>query len=300
MNLLLIDIGGTNIKYALADELSNILEKNSISTQAKKGADQVYYNLTKIIDLYIDRIDGIAISSAGQVDSRKGKIMYATKSIPGYTGFPLKEKLEKEYDLLVTVENDVNCSALGELWQGEIEEKDFIALTIGTGIGGAIVIDQEIYKGTSYSAGELGHISLQYDGIPCSCNSSGCFEQYASAQALERQIKEKLGRVNIEDFFEECKVENQEYLKVFNQWIDYLTEGLKTIIHIFNPNCILIGGGITIQGRFLEKTIQKSIEQKVMSSFKNDLKIKLMTLGNDSNLIGALYHHLQVKYSASK
>ncbi len=295
MKILLIDIGGTNIKYALADEMNKLSEKGKTPTEAKEGADRVYLNLTKIIDQYIDIIDGIAISSAGQVDSLQGKIVYATKSIPGYTGYPLKEKLEQEYEVFTTVENDVNASALGEMWQGEITDDNFIALTIGTGIGGAIVIDNKIYQGASYSAGEIGHISLEYQGVPCNCGNSGCFERYASAQALEKQIADKLGEVDIVDFFEQCKSGNEEYSEVFNQWIDYLTEGLKTIVHIFNPNCILIGGGITIQGDFLERAIQKSLDNKIMPSFGKGFKVKLMTLRNDANLFGALYHHLQFR-----
>ncbi|SHI80998.1 ROK family protein (putative glucokinase) [Dethiosulfatibacter aminovorans DSM 17477] len=295
MNIALIDIGGTNIKYALSDEEGTFILQGKQPTEAFKGADAVYVNVCGIIDSMSEKahISGIAISTAGQVDVKTGNIVYATDGIPGYTGFALKDRLKGRFKCPVSVENDVNCSALGNLWKGNMDEDTFIALTIGTGIGGAIVLDGRIFHGASGSAGEIGHMTLIKDGLPCNCGDSGCYERYASAQALEKQIIAALGDMSTKQFFNKVRSGDTKALAVFSQWIDFLTEGLKSLVHILNPPLVMIGGGITAQGALLEDAINDSLRKKIMKSFSKPLKVKLMTMGNDANLYGALYWFLK-------
>ena len=295
MTILAIDIGGTNIKYALCDSDGNLRNKGSKPTEACKGAHFMMGKVEEIINEHCLQygIEGIAISSAGQIDADLGRVVFATDAIPLYTGFEIKKHLEQKYLLPVTVENDVNCAALGEVWKGNINSNSFIAITIGTGIGGAIVENGCIYYGSGYSAGEFGHIPLIYNGLHCDCGHKGCYEKYASTKALELQIEDGLGFVETIEFFQECKQGNKEYVWVFNQWIDYLSEGLRGIVHILNPSLILIGGGISKQGEFLEKAVEKSLWQKIMPSYRKKLAVRTMTLGNDANLLGAVYYHLK-------
>lgn len=298
MAILAIDIGGTNIKYALCDQDGGLSDQGSMATEAYKGASFMMDKVEKLINQYgfKNNIEGIAISSAGQIDAISGKIIFATETIPSYTGVEIKNKLEEKYNIVVTVENDVNCAALGEMWKGNVDTDSFVAITLGTGIGGAIVEKGRIYHGSGYSAGEFGHMTLIYDGLPCNCGYRGCYEQYASARALETQIKSQLGNIEPIEFFKECKRGNKAYLKIYSQWIEYLSEGLRTIVHLLNPNLILIGGGISKQGEFLEKSIKQSLDGKIMASFNQELSIRTMTLGNDANLWGAVYYHLNDKH----
>lgn len=222
MEVLVIDIGGTNIKYALATRDGQLSFKGSMPTQAFKGAELLFEKVGQIV-LEIQqkrKIDGIAISTAGQVDAQSGVIVHATDAIPGYTGFLLKERLEKNFKLPVSVENDVHCAALGELWKGNVPTHDFLALTIGTGIGGAVVINGEIYHGATYSAGEIGHMTLIYNGLPCNCGHKGCYERYGSAQALDLMISEFIGDISTQTFLNKLKRGNPNtYMYLINGWI---------------------------------------------------------------------------------
>ncbi len=295
MNVIIIDIGGTNIKYARTTDGRNLVDKGQVPTEAKLGADKVYGNVCSIIDQFSDlfELTGIAVSSAGQVDAGSGSIIYATEGIPGYTGYRLRDLLRDRYAVKVSVENDVNCAALGEMWRGDVSADSFVALTLGTGIGGSIVIDRHIHHGALGSAGELGHMTLVSGGLPCNCGYRGCFERYASAQALDKSIEEHFGVLNTAEFFEWVRRSDPEAESVFGRWIDYLTDGIKSIVHIFNPSEILIGGGITVQGEFLRNAIYDALMPKIMASFRKGLRVDLMSLGNDANLYGALYWYLE-------
>ncbi|MCH4887520.1 ROK family protein [Acidaminobacter sp. JC074] len=289
--IIAIDIGGTNIKFSYASPDGILGAVESMPTDAYLGADNMYKRIENLIGLAdMSKVTGIAISSAGQIDSDKGRVIFATDSIPGYTGFEIKKRLEEKFKVKVTVENDVNCAALGELWKGHLSSESFLALTLGTGIGGAIVEDGKIYHGSGYSTAEFGHLALVYKGLECTCGHRGCYERYASAKALNEQISDKLGDMDTKLFFEACRQGNEAYLRVLDQWVDYVSEGLKSLVHTFNPNLILIGGGVSAQGDYLADKIKESLKGKVMPSFMKDLDIKMMTLGNDANLLGAVYH----------
>ncbi len=297
MRILTIDIGGTNIKYAFATRDGQLSNKASLPTEADLGADNLFEKICRIIDETSSKetLDGIAISTAGQVNAENGSIVHATDAIPNYTGFSLREKIEGRYGITTSVENDVHCAALGERWKGRASAKDFIALTLGTGIGGAIVIDGKIYHGKNYSAGEIGHMTLIHNGYECTCGHKGCLEQYASAQALDRMIEVEFGKLTTGDFFEMVRSNHETATEIFLEWVNYLTDGLKGLVHLFNPSLIMIGGGITVQGKFLEESIEENLASKIMESYKDGLHIRLMRLGNDANLLGALYWFLESK-----
>lgn len=290
-----IDIGGTYIKHALFTMEKGIFEYGKVSTQASRGGEHICNTVCKIIDKYVeaDKIEGIAISTAGQINAITGQIVYATENIPSYTQFPMKEILEKRYKVRVCLENDVNAAALGELWKGNIKEKNFIALTIGTGIGGAIVLDGHIFRGNCGLAGELGHMTIDKNGDLCSCGSRGCFENYASMEALKKEIFKTIGNIDTENFFQKVKDKEALAQTIYNRWIDNLAEGIKNIVHMFNPSLILLGGGVSAQGDFLVSSIETSLKDKIMPSFQKKLKIACMKLGNDANLYGAVYWYFQ-------
>ncbi len=286
MKILAFDIGGTEIKYAFCDEKFNLTEKKSIPTNAKEGGRRIIERVVNIIKS-CESVDRIGISTAGQVDSIKGEIVYATDSIPGYTGTKIKETIEAETGIPTAVENDVNSAAIGEAVFGAAKGySDFICLTYGTGIGGAIYLNNKLFTGNSFSAGEFGHIVTHAGGRECTCGGCGCYEAYASAGALVRNVAEKLGKeMNGREIFE--NFDNPEIKKLIDEWIDEIVLGLKGLVYIFNPALIVAGGGIMNES-YITDQVNARLQKELMASFRKVRVVKAL-MGNDANKLGAAY-----------
>lgn len=297
MKYLGIDIGGTEIKYGIIDDNGNIESSYSKDTEALKGADNLINSIENIIQniIKIENIKGIGISTAGQVNRKKGEIIFATDTISGWTGVKLKKIIEDKFNIPCYVDNDVNCACLGYMWKDIKEDyKDFIFLTLGTGIGGAIVINGKLYTGSNFIAGEFGHMTICKDGERCTCGSKGCFERYASTSALIRRAKQKLKlpegfKLSGKYIFEKAKNNEKEYVDVINEWSYDVAIGIKNIVHIFNPSLIIIGGGISAQGDYLIKFIQKHMDKIIMPSFLEEMIIKTSPSGNKAGMLGSIY-----------
>ena len=286
MKILAFDIGGTEIKYAFCDESFNLTESKSIPTNAHEGGKRIIERVIEIIKS-CEGIDRVGISTAGQVDSVKGEIIFATDTIPGYTGVKIKELVEKETGIPTAVENDVNSAALGEAIFGAGRgEKSFICLTYGTGIGGAIYLDGKLFTGNSFSAGEFGHIVTHRGGRKCTCGGEGCYEAYASTTALVNDVKEKLGlSLNGREIFE--RFDDPEIKAVIDLWIDEIVTGLKSLVYIFNPALIVAGGGI-MNEEYITQEINARLQSQLMNSFRKVRVVKAQ-MGNDANKLGAAY-----------
>lgn len=294
-----IDIGGTAIKYAIVNINGDIVYDGTIATKANLGGlvvvEQVLTICNELMSCF--EIEGISISSAGQIDNVNGRVCYATDNIPGYTGLPIAEIIHNKIGLPVTVENDVNCTALGEYWKGAARGvDDFLCVTLGTGIGGSLFLNGELYTGANFSAGEFGHMTLYPGGLQCTCGSYGCYEKYASSSSLENLVLDAYGYpIDLRDFFIMTKQRDLRCLKIFDRWLDDLTTGLKTIVHIFNPSLIIIGGGISAQGEYLRQAIKTSLMKKVLPNHQRILDIKMAENNNKANLIGAAKHYFMTK-----
>ena len=292
MKVVGIDIGGTAVKYGLLSEEGTLLSAGEFPTEAEKGVENLFDNICKVIDKYMSSdLLGIAVSGTGQIDGSIGKVIGGNPIIPGWIGTNLVERLEIKYGLRAVLENDVNCAALGEKWLGAGRDAhNFICLTIGTGIGGGIVLNDDIFRGDTCVAGEFGHIQIVKDGIECMCGKKGCYERYASATALVRMVKEATGRdLNGKEIFELEKSGDKEIKAIIDRWIDYFTDGLSTIIYIFNPSLVVVGGGVTKQGDYLLKRIEKSLAGKIGENYRRNLKIRFAELGNNAGMLGAEY-----------
>ncbi len=288
-----IDIGGTTIKAAVIDEQGNLTERQTVLTEAARGGEYVLGKIRDICDAWTKEIklDGIAISTAGQVDPKRGEIIFATDTIPGYTGMKVCERMMEYVNLPVSIENDVNCTALGEHWMGAAKGvNDFLTVALGTGIGGALFLNGDLYRGARFSGGEIGHMVLYPGGKPCTCLQSGCYERYASSAALSEIVKRKFGDIELPVFFNYIRAGNPEAQEVFANWIEDLTIGLASLVHMLNPSTIVIGGGVSEQGALLQDAIQQALEMKLMPNHKKRLKVVLAEKGNDSNLLGAVAH----------
>lgn len=285
MRILAFDIGGTNIKYATLDEKFKITDKNTIATEAQKGGQELVQKIISIIESYSD-IDRVAISTAGQVDSDNGIVVYSTDNIPYYTGMMVKKLIENKTGIPTYVENDVNAFAVGEAKFGAAKGKtDFLALTYGTGIGGALYLDNKLYKGMGCSAGEFGHMVTHAGGKQCTCGGEGCYECYASTRALLESVnKRNSTNLNAFEIFEKENFEKPEIRSVIDQWIDEMIIGLINIIYIFNPPLIVLGGGIMNENYVID-LIDRKIYNLLMENFR-DVNIVRSKLGSDAALLG--------------
>ncbi len=286
MKILAFDIGGTEIKYAFCDENFNLTEKNSIPTNAHEAGRRIIERIIEIIRS-CKGVDRIGISTAGQVNSEKGEIIFATDSIPGYTGTKIKELIESETGIPTAVENDVNSAAIGEAVFGAAKGcRNFVCLTYGTGIGGAFFVDGKLFTGSSFSAGEFGHIITHAGGNPCTCGGKGCYEAYASAKALTTAVSKKTGKeMNGREVF--ASFDNPVIKEIVDAWIDEIVIGLKNLIYIFNPTLIVAGGGI-MNEIYITDEINKRLQNELMQSFCN-VKVVKARMGNDANKLGAAY-----------
>ena len=280
---ILFDIGGTNIKMATYEGcLSDVKE---YPTEAKLGADKLGEKIINLVSSE-SNYDAIGISTAGQVNAKEGYIIYANENMPGYTGTKWKEMLESKFNVPVYVENDVNAAALGEGYAGVAKGKDdYLCLTFGTGVGGAIVIDGKVYHGSSGSAGEFGAMLLNINKHEKGDAFSGAYEKIGSTTALVKsamKYREELnnGRLIFSN------LDDSKVLDIVKSWTYDVSLGLTSLIHIFNPAMVILGGGIMEQELVFNEVL-KNVEDELMPSFKN-VEIKRAELGNKAGLYGAL------------
>lgn len=288
MRILAFDIGGTFIKYSLCNENFELSQSQKVETDARIGGRKIIEKVIEIIKTF-DNIDRIAVSTAGQVDSKTGKIVYATDNIPGYTGTDIRGMIQGETGIPVYVENDVNAAALGEMYFGKAKGcDDFLCLTYGTGIGGAVILNGDLYTGSGCSAGEMGHIITHAGGEDCTCGGKGCYERYASASALVRKVNaisgEELDGVKI---FAPENFAKPEIKNAVDEWIDEIIAGLISITYTFNPSLIVLGGGIMNED-YIINSINEKLQGRLMQSFRN-VKITNSNLGNTAGMLGVAY-----------
>lgn len=289
MNLLVIDIGGTEIKGALIDRESMVLEKiPTLQTQAIDGAKRVVERIIAHVEEY--EFDGIGIATAGQVDIHDGSIRYANPNIPGYTGIALKQIFAERFNVAVHVENDVNAAALGELHFGAGkagDAQDFLCITVGTGVGGAIIHEGKLHRGFYGGAGEFGHLITHADARLAGDGSdemAGCYEVYASTTALVRNSM-ALDPSLTDGRKVFAKFEDLRVKAVIDAWIGELAMGLVSLIHAWGPQMILFGGGI-MREPYIMETLTKLLDRHVFPSFM-PVKLRQAELGSDANLWGA-------------
>ncbi len=292
MRIFVCDIGGTAVKYGIWED-GRLRDAAQIPTRAQLGGRHIIETVAGLIRDAIDRssdaygagFDGIGVSTAGQVDCLKGVIVYANENIPDYTGFPVRQELEMRFRLPVAVENDVNSAAMGEaVFGGARDIPSFLCLTYGTGIGGAIVENGAIYHGCAYSAAEFGSIVTHADEkIAGSSLMDGCYERYASATALVNAARAYDSRLTDgRKVF--AALDDPQIMRILDRWIDEVLCGLSSVIHIFNPTCVILGGGIMSQPLIFEKIAERR-SRFIMPSFDR-VQIRPALLGNRAGLMG--------------
>ncbi|WP_296143236.1 ROK family protein [uncultured Anaerococcus sp.] len=282
-----IDIGGTFIKYGLINENGEILEKHELVTEANKGGEQILEKTLKIVGDYKNnhQVEGVAISTAGMVDTKNGSIRYASELIPGYTGINFKDPIKEKFDLPCYVENDVNCAGLAEYKSGAGKDSEVaLIFTIGTGIGGCAIINGEVYHGVSGSAMEIGYMNMQ--------NST--FETLASAKTLVEKVAD-LKDENVEDWdgkkvFDLAKNGDEICIKAIDEMCEVLAIGISNMVYVLNPDTVILGGGIMAQGEYLYEKIDKNLEKYLEKPLYDAVSLKFASQQNAAGMLGAFYN----------
>jgi glucokinase len=270
-----MDIGGTKIRGAIVSEDGSLLDIKEIPTEARFGGEHVLTQLKALIDQLMHKeICGIGIGTAGQVNLN-GEILSATDTFPNWSGIALQKRLEIGYQLPVRVVNDVQAMALGELHFGEGKMvKDFICLALGTGVGGAVVAEGKLIRGSNGAAGEIGHMTIREGGRKCPCGKKGCLEAYASGSALLDLYKERtsVSKTGPEIFNSALNGELNAHT-IINEYISNLVTGIASLAAIFNPTKVILGGGVADALDVYLAGINTEVKQKVSDAAGLNLTI---------------------------
>jgi glucokinase len=290
--ILAIDVGGTKLAAAIMLPDYSLRHRHEMATLAWEGAPAI---LSRIITLarqvlatYQNTatsslpVAAVGVASAGQIDSAQGKVVFATENLPGWTGLSLSEALSTPLGLPVFVENDVNCFALAEAALGAGRGyRHLLLVAMGTGVGGGVVVNGQIYSGASGRAGEVGHFCLEpVNGRPCTCGLSGCLEAYTAT----RIILEASGHESLQTLADAYKAGAD--IPAITEAATWLGWGLASLAHILGPEVIVIGGSVGLLGDRYMQTVQQAFTAKAMASYR---QTPLLTtqLGPDSGLLGA-------------
>ena len=285
--IIALDVGGTKIAAALIEN-KRIIKKIKIPTQAKKGKNFVFKRICSVISLLLEAVNkkqvkGIGIGLPGLLDCRAGTALLLP-NIPSWRNVPIKKMLERKFKLKVKIENDTNCAALAE--SKFFKSKNLICLTLGTGVGGGIIIDGKIYSGQGL-AGEFGHMSIDINGPKNRFGSSGTLEEYVSARGIERIAKKYNLKLKIMKLEEKARKGNKKAIAIYREAGKYLGIALANIVNIFNPETIVISGGISNAGDLILKPAIREMKKRAFNFSQKNLKVVVSKLQENAGLLGA-------------
>jgi glucokinase len=281
-----IDLGGTKIAGVLVTPSGKVLMDVNIPTEAKRGKKHIIDNIHKAIHMLKQskkvKINGIGIGAPGPIDYEKGIVVEAP-NLPGWRKVHLKELFEKKYKIPVFVDNDANCAALAEAWFGAGKfAKHFLYMTVSTGIGGGIIINKKIYRGTTGSAGEFGHMTINIDGPKCGCGHYGHLEAHASGTAMKKKTGMEAVAIELA-----ARQGDKKALKAIEEVAHYLAIGIANLVNIFNPEMVIIGGGLSNMRELLLKPIRRDFKKYALTLPARSVKIVKAQCGNDAGVLGA-------------
>lgn len=303
-----IDLGGTNISVGIVDENGNILAKTSTPTMNGRPAEDILDDMATLCHKLIDElkievkdIESMGVGMPGTMDKAKGVSLYSNNL--NFNNINVIEEMKKRIDLPCYIENDANCAAIGENVCGvAYGSKNLIYITIGTGLGAGIIINGKVFDGSFGGGGEAGHMVIVAEGEECTCGRKGCWEAYASASALRREgriaaakypnskiydlVDGNIKLIDAKTVFDAAELGDEVALDIIDKYIKYLAIGMVNLVNIFQPEAIIIGGGVCAQGDKVIKPLTKILNERV---YGGDLKTKICvaTLGNDAGLVGA-------------
>lgn len=303
-----VDIGGTGIKVGAVTEKCELLCKESAPTQATLGYEVLAKDIASLClkvmekqNLNLDDIAAVGLGCPGSIDDKNGVVLYSNNINLHHA--PLCAEVKKYIDKPVYIGNDANCAAIGEYFALGSDADNFVAITLGTGIGGGVIINKKLFTGSNGVAGELGHTTMVMDGEQCSCGRKGCWEAYASVTALNRdavraaeQNPDSMLAKAIKDngkssgkLVFECSDNGCPVAKaVTDKYVEYVGEGITNLINIFQPACLVVGGGVSGRGDKLINPVKEYVYKRVYGTGTVPaVPIEIAKLGNDAGIIGA-------------
>ncbi len=307
-----IDLGGTNIAVGIVDENYQIVGKAKKKTNVPRPAEEIADDMAEATrqaaadaGLEMSNIEWVGIGTPGVVNQETGEIEYSNNL--RFDRVPMVKLVQDRLGLPVYMENDANAATYGEALAGAAKGvRNVIGVTLGTGVGGGIIIDGKIYSGSNYAAGELGHTVIVHDGRPCTCGRKGCFESYASATGLIAMTREylqahpedgmwhycdnDLAKVNGRTAFEAMRAGLAGGKLIVDKYLDYLGCGIMNMINIFQPDVLFIGGGISKEGETILAPLRRYVErERYTRNSQKNTEIVAAKLGNDAGIIGAAF-----------
>lgn len=309
-----VDLGGTRIKLGIVSEAGKLISKISVKTEAEKGPKNVIDNIISGIEELTNKskykISGIGIGCPGVVTPGKG-IVENPPNLPGWNKVNIGRIISKEFNKQVLVDNDANAAAIGELTFGSGKNyKSFIMITLGTGVGGGIVIDKKIYHGDFGAAGEIGHISIDYNGPKCNCGSYGCIEAYVGNHYLKERVRTELkkhpeskiwklinndlSKVSPRNVQDAAETGDEFAKSVIEDLGFYLGSAFTSLCNVLDISVFIIGGGMAGFGKPLFDSIRKTIAKRVMAPIRPRVRVLPAKLKNDAGIKGAsalVFHH---------
>ena len=307
-----IDLGGTNIVAGVVDENYKILSKASTKTNLPRPEKEIADDMAKVAvkavkdaGITMEQVEWIGLGTPGIAHSEKGIIEYSCNL--GFDNTPMVEYIRESIDKPVFIENDANAAAYGEFVAGAAKgAKNAVCITLGTGVGGGIVVDGKIYSGSNFAGAEIGHMVIEVDGPQCTCGRKGCFEVFSSATGLIRMTKEAMaedkntvmhkitaerkGKVTARTSFDAMRMGDKTAKDVVDKYIKYLAAGITNTINIFQPDILCIGGGVCNEGDPLLLPVKELVKEEVYTrNSPKNTEIVIAKLGNDAGIIGAAF-----------
>jgi len=295
-----IDVGGTNVKFGLIENAGRIIARRTLSTKNYASSRKKLINaLINSIELLIkdvkkSQVCGVGIGLPGLINSKVGVVNFLP-NVPGWRNVPLKRIMQDELKMPVCIDNDVNLITLGEWKFGAGKTyKNLVCMTLGTGVGSGLVLNNRIYRGEGFAAGELGHVPLNEKGLKCSCGGEACFETYVGNRALTAKAAKlfKLKNIRLEEVYELAEMGNVRAVQFWQEAAVHIGNALVGLVNLLNPRLIIIGGGVSNNYKYLGQTISKIVSTRCMNVQAKMVKIVRSKLGDDAGIIGA---HVLVK-----
>jgi len=307
--VLAFDLGGTKFAFGVVAENGEVLGSDKIETLAKQGPEQAIQrvnlaaqSLLQKLNIKPEELIGIGIASPGPLDISKGCVD-GSPNLPGWTGYSIEQGLSTFFNLSARIDNDANAAALGEYKFGAGKnKKNMVYLTVSTGIGGGVIVDGRLMRGANGNAAELGHLTLNINGPACPCGANGCFEMYASGTAIARRTREaiqagapsqilnlagSLEEITTHHILDALQKDDALAKKIWNETTEYLGRGLAVVINTFNPELIVVGGGVTAAGELLFKPVREKALRYAFPRLAAVCSIVPAALGSNVGVVGA-------------
>jgi glucokinase len=307
--VLAFDLGGTKIAFGVVAENGEVLGSDKIETLAKQGPEQAIQRVNRAAQSLLQKLNikpqeliGIGIASPGPLDISKGCVD-GSPNLPGWTGYSIEQGLSSFFNLPARIDNDANAAALGEYKFGAGKnKKNMVYITVSTGIGGGVIVDGRLMRGANGNAAELGHLTLNINGPACPCGANGCFEMYASGTAIARRTREaiqagapsqilslagSLEKITTYHILAALQKEDELAKKIWNETTEYLGRGLAVVINTFNPELIVVGGGVTAAGELLFNPVREKALRYAFPRLAAVCSIVPAGLGSNVGVVGA-------------